>query len=94
MATVWLDLKPKDITLDDGQVAEYLDEIGATDELRSEWAVRKGRVPWKETYTKHAKSFVAVRGGDGDDRSWAEGVGSALEIVPATSPFAVEVGGS
>lgn len=92
VATVWLDLKPKEIALTDDQVAEYLDEIGATDELRSTWAGRKGRVPWKETYTKHAKSFVAV-GAANDDRSWAEGTGSALEIVPATSPLTVEVGG-
>lgn len=92
VATVWLDLKPKEIALADDQVAEYLDEIGATDELRSVWARRKGRVPWKETYTKHAKSFVAV-GAANDDRSWAEGIGSTLELIPTTSPFTVEVGG-
>jgi uncharacterized GH25 family protein len=91
VATVAVDLKPKDIQLTDDQVAEYLDEIGATESLRSTWAGRKGSVPWTESYTKHAKTFVAV-GVTKDDRSWAEGLGSAFEFVPATSPFAVETG--
>lgn len=92
VATVWLDLKPKEIALTDPQVAEYLDEIGATEELRTTWAARKGRLPWKETYTKHAKSFVAV-GDINDDRSWATGTGSPLELVPMSSPFEAKAGG-
>jgi len=65
-ATVRVDLKPKDIELEDNEVAEYLDEIDAAADLRSIWAGQKGRVPWKETYTKHAKTFVAI--GDAADR--------------------------
>ena len=92
VATVWLDLDPKEIVLDEKQVAEYLDEIGATDELRSKCAARKDKGTWKETYTKHAKTFVVV-GEPGDDRSWAGSVGSPLEIVPVTSPFEATAGG-
>jgi uncharacterized GH25 family protein len=92
VATVWLDLKPKDIELTDEQVAEYLEEIDATGDIRSTWAEQKGRVAWKETYTKHAKTFVAV-GRPAADRSWAVGVGQALELVPSSNPLAVTVGG-
>jgi len=91
VATVRLDSKPKDIDLKDDEDAEYFDEIDATADVRSIWAGRKGRVPWKEIYTKHAKTFVAV-GDATTDRSWAQGVGAALELIPTTSPFAIEAG--
>jgi len=91
VATVRMDLKPKDIEQTDDEVAEYLDEIDATADIRSIWAGQKGRVPWKELYTKHAKTFVAV-GQAPPDRSWAIGVGAELELVPTTSPFTIEAG--
>jgi hypothetical protein len=91
VATVWIDLKPRDIELTDEQVEEYLDEIGATDEIRRIWAARKGRVPWRETYTKHVKTFVVV-GDPGEDRSWEVPAGMALEIVPVSSPLAAQRG--
>ena len=91
VATLRLALKPKDIELTDGDVAAYLDEIGASADIRSTWAGRKGRVPWKETYTKHAKTFVAV-GRAALDRSWATGGGTALELVPTTNPFTIQAG--
>lgn len=93
VATVWLDLKPKNIELTDDKVEEYLDEIDATDEIRSVWSARRGHGAWKETYTKHAKTFVAI-GSVSADRSWADGVGQALEIVPVSSPLTVGVGDS
>jgi uncharacterized GH25 family protein len=92
LATVWLDLKPKEIVLTDDEVAEYLDEIDATLSVRSAWASQKGHRAWKETYTKHAKTFVAV-GDASRDASWKLGVGAALEIVPTGNPSAVAVGG-
>ena len=91
VATVRLDLKPKGIELTDGDVAAYLDEIDASADIRSTWAGQKGRVPWKETYTKHAKTFVAV-GAATPDRSWATGLGAALELVPTTNPFTIQAG--
>ena len=91
VATIWLDLKPKEIELSDDQVAEYLDEIGASAEIRRLWSEQRGRVAFKETYTKHAKTFVGV-GDIGGDTSWKVPVGAALELVPRTNPCAVVAG--
>lgn len=93
VATVWLELKPKEIDLTDDKVAEYFEEIGATEAVRATWSNQKGRVAWKETYTKHAKTFVAV-GDVGADQSWQAGVGMKLEIVPVSDPLSVRVGGA
>jgi uncharacterized GH25 family protein len=91
LAAVWVQLHPKVIELTDEKVAEYLDEIGATAELRKAWGARKGREGWQETYTKHAKTFVSV--GDGAaDSSWKEPLGLALEIVPLENPCALRKG--
>jgi uncharacterized GH25 family protein len=46
---------------------------------------------WRERYAKHTKTFVRV-GEPQDDRSWAEPVGSELEIVPEKDPTALRVG--
>jgi uncharacterized GH25 family protein len=90
-AAVWLELKPRDIELSDEKVAEYLDEIGATEGVRKGWLAQKGRVAWKETYTKHAKTVVAV-GDPAGDESWGTLVGMKLELVPVSSPFAARSG--
>jgi uncharacterized GH25 family protein len=91
IVTLSLELKPREIELTDDDVAHYLDEIGATAELRAKWTARQGRVPWKETYTKHMKTFVAVGTGR-TEAPWRLPVGSALEIVPVTDPFAAVTG--
>jgi uncharacterized GH25 family protein len=91
IVTMSLELKPREIELTDDKVAHYLDEIGATAELRALWAAQKGRVPWRETYTKHMKTFVLVGMGL-METSWSRPVGSAFEIVPVTDPFAAVPG--
>jgi uncharacterized GH25 family protein len=91
VATVWVELKPRDIELSDEKVAEYLDEIGATEGVRKRWLAQKGRAAWKETYTKHAKTIVAV-GDPAGDGSWGTPVGMKLELVPVSSPFAARSG--
>jgi len=91
LATVWVDLKPRDIDLTDDQVAEYLDEIGAGEAIRNTWAARRGRMPWHETYTKHLKTFVAV-GDKPGGASWSFDTGSGLELVPETNPCASVAG--
>lgn len=83
IATVWIESSPREIDLEPKEVEEYLAETGATD-IRDLW-VKSGRGPWRETYVKHAKSFVRV-GEPVEDRSWAQPAGMALEIVPEADP--------
>lgn len=91
VATLSIDLKPYEITLKGDTVEHYLEEIDASNEIRSQWADQIGRYPWKEQYTKHAKTFVAI-GNIENDESWRKSIGSALEIVPTTNPFQVIAG--
>lgn len=52
----WAQLTPFHITLEADKVAVYLKEINASAELRATWAAQQARrLPWQETYTKHAR---------------------------------------
>ena len=90
-AIVWLQLSPKDIELSDDDVAHYLEEIRASDEVQRAWAAQKGKQKWKELYTKCAKTCVAVGTADAG-RSSAEQVGMALEFVPLADPTSLRAG--
>lgn len=87
VATIWMEIAPLEVALTPAQVIEYFDEIQADPELRKAWDPAAGR-PWRERYAKFAKVFVGV-GGFERDRSWAEPIGGALEIVPETNPSGV-----
>ena len=91
IATLWTQLKPKEIELSDEDVAHYLEEMRASEEVQSAWAKQKGKEKWKELYTKCAKTIVEVGRGDADG-SWAEPVGLLLEFVPVTPPGELVVG--
>ena len=91
VATLWMQLKPKDIELSDDDVAHYLEEVRAPEEVQRAWAEQKGKEKWKELYTKCVKTMVAVGGAD-TDRSWGEPVGLLLEFVPLTAPGELLVG--
>lgn len=84
IAVVWAESKPRFIELKPEQVKEYLEEIGAWDTVGREWQSGSSR-SWREIYTKHAKTFVAVGSANGD-ASWAEPVRMRLEIVPEADP--------
>ena len=92
VATVWLQLSPKDIELSDDDVAHYLEEVRAPEPVQSAWAAQKGREKWKELYTKCAKTCVAIGKAEGD-RSWAQPVGLTLEFVPVSDPTSLRAGG-
>ena len=94
MATIWLSLAPKLIELNRKEVQHYLDEIGAPTLLTQAWYAGKGSKPWREIYSKHAKTFVHVGrpGRSKTDRSWSEPVGMPLEIVPEKDPTALRAG--
>lgn len=91
IATVWVELAPKSLELTPPQVKEYLDEIGASAEIRSSWETAAQPRHWRETYTKHAKTFVRV-GPPRADPSWAEPAGMTLEIVPEKDPTLLHPG--
>lgn len=91
VATLWVELAPKSIDLTADQVKEYLDEIGASEALRRQWAEMQVPRHWRELYSKHAKTYVRV-GEPADDRSWAEPAGMALEILPEKDPTALRSG--
>ena len=92
VATLWLSLTPKSLELSQKQVRHYLDEIDAPSLLAQAWyAGKKGSKPWREIYTKHAKTFVRV-GRPKADQSWSQPVGMALEIVPEKDPTALRAG--
>lgn len=92
LAALWVELHPRALELSDDKVAEYLDEIGATDGTRAAWALRQGRGKWRETYTKHAKTFVGVDAAAAADDSWREPVGMGLELVPRSHPQGLRPG--
>lgn len=90
VAAIWVLLPPKAIELKPDRVAEYLDEIDASPELRQQWKATQPQ-RWREFYTKHAKTFVRI-GEPTNDRSWGEPVGDALEIIPEEDPTTLRVG--
>lgn len=90
-AVAWVALHPKDIDLDDDEVAHYLEEIGAGADVRAAWAGAGPDRVWHEVYTKCAKTFVRT-GGIGDDASCLPPVGLELELVPDRDPTGLAVG--
>lgn len=90
IAALWVKLPPKSIELKPEEVEHYIDEIGASAALRKQWTEMEPK-RWRELYAKHQKTFVRV-GQPAGDRSWAEPVGSALEIVPDSDPTEVRAG--
>jgi uncharacterized GH25 family protein len=91
IATVWVELAPKSLDLTPPQVKEYLDEIGASPEIRRVYEEAPEPRRWREVYAKHAKTFVRV-GDPKEDRSWAEPAGMDLEIVPEKDPSTLRAG--
>ena len=83
LATAFVSLKPRKLTLTPDKVAEYLAEINQPALLES-WKARPEPRTWREEYTKHAKAFFRV--GKKDDDSWKTPVGLGLEIVPLNDP--------
>lgn len=91
VATLWVSLAPRDLALEPGDVAHYLDEIAAPDSVRAAYEAQPAPRRWRERYVKHAKTFVRV-GDPAGGRSWAEPVGQHLELVPLDDPTALRPG--
>jgi uncharacterized GH25 family protein len=91
VAAFWVKSPPKEIELKPDQVQEYLDEIDAPATVRQQWADTKEPKRWRESYSKHSKTFIRV-GDAKTDTSWREPVGMFLEIVPEKDPTALRAG--
>jgi uncharacterized GH25 family protein len=90
IAAVWIESKPRTLELTPAQVREYLEEIGAWESVGRKWE-SEGKGRWRESYTKHAKTYVRV-GRPGKDDSWARPVGMELELVPEKDPTQLAAG--
>jgi uncharacterized GH25 family protein len=90
IAAVWVESKPRALELNPAEVKEYLEEIGAWDSIGRKWE-SEGTGKWRESYTKHAKTYVRV-GRAERDNSWARPVGMELEMVPESDPTQLAAG--
>jgi uncharacterized GH25 family protein len=92
VAVLGVELKPRYLELAPEKIETYFREIHAGDELRERWAAVPEPKKWRESYVKHAKAFVRVGEPAADERTWAEPLGLALEIVPERDPTALKEG--
>lgn len=90
VATAWVESRPRTLDLKPEEVAHYLQEVGAADTVGADWKKSGGKA-WRETYVKLAKTYVRV-GEPSEDRSWAEPLGLALEMVPDKDPTRLKRG--
>jgi uncharacterized GH25 family protein len=90
LTIVGVDLAPKTLELTSEEVDEYLDEIGAAEEIRAYRKLHPGR--WRERYTKHAKTFLRCGApSPSDDFQLQAGMG--LELIPqGTDPTTLKAG--
>ncbi len=91
VATIAIELAPRTLELEPNLIGEYFDEIHATDAVIAEWDAVPEPKRWRESYIKHATSFIHV-GAAVRDGSWAAPLGLGLEIVPETDPTALVAG--
>lgn len=97
VAILSVELAPKEIELTDEVVEEYFEEINASEKIREQWNRIKGKKRFKEQYTKHAKTIIAVDDSKDatkftsteveNDKSWRVPLGLTFELVPITNPL-------
>ena len=92
-AVGYVSFRPREIDLEEDEVTEYLDEIGASESLRRTWGAAGPNRAWHEVYTKYAKAFVRL-GDGGDDPSCIPAIGAAVELVPLRDPTGLAPGDS
>jgi uncharacterized GH25 family protein len=90
VAAVWVESKPRSLELKPAEVKEYLEEVGAWESVGRKWE-SDGKGKWRESYTKHAKTYVRVGQPERDD-SWSRPVGMDLELVPEADPTRLAAG--
>lgn len=85
VATIGIELGPRTLELDANLIGEYFDDIHATDAIIAQWDSVPEPKRWRESYVKHASSFIRV-GSPVRDASWASPLGLGLEILPESDP--------
>ena len=91
VGAIFVELAPRVLDLPDSLINEYFDEIGASPELRKQWTDTPSPKRWRESYAKHAKTYVRV----GDAKAaypWRGETGMGLEIVPGSDPTRIVAG--
>ena len=85
-----LSTRPRRVRLKAADFNDYLENEGLPRafELRNE--LGEAEQATVERYTKWAKAYIAVAGGEVEDPPWAEPVGHRFEIVPISNPTRVE----
>jgi uncharacterized GH25 family protein len=91
IAAVWIESKPRTIELKPSEVREYLEEIGAWEALGRKWET-EGTGKWRESYTKHAKTYVRVGSPESHDDTWSIPAGLELELMPEGDPTQLAAG--
>ncbi|HEX9084599.1 MAG TPA: DUF4198 domain-containing protein [Gemmatimonadaceae bacterium] len=91
VATIAVELAPKTLVLQPKLIEEYFQEIHAGASIRAQWDSIPKPKQWRESYIKHATSFVRVGAPTGDS-SWASPLGLGLEIVPERDPTVLVAG--
>jgi hypothetical protein len=93
IGTIAIELAPRTLLLDPKLINEYYEEIHASPAIRAQWDSIPAPKRWRESYVKHATSFVRV-GSPVNDTSWAIPLGLGLEIVPEHDPTDLAAGES
>ena len=91
LASIAVELAPKTLTLAPEKIEEYFLDINASRALRAAWDSVPSPKRWRESYVKHAMSYVRV-GNAGVDTSWRHPLGLGFEIVPEVDPTALRAG--
>ena len=92
VAALAVELAPKVLELEPRLISVYLDEIGAAREVRTAWEAIPSPKRWRESYVKHAATFVRV--GERADSGWVAPLGLGFELVPLADPTGVAPGGT
>lgn len=91
VAAIALELAPKTLLLAPEKIEEYFTDINASKSLRAAWDSIPRPKQWRESYSKHASSFVRV-GEPAGDSSWHVPLGMGFELVPEDNPTELRVG--
>lgn len=92
VATIVLELQPAVREVAEQDIERLLRSRHAGDMLRAEWEQLAAPRRWTESLVRAAKTFVRVGEPPASDRSWAEPLGTSIELVPERDPTALRAG--